>query len=263
MATMSQVEGPPATHDGKSKHLLRRAMATKFFELVPFPNETLVRYDAIKQAEEFVKNGYSMLYLYTHGAKDDQIRFLSALWTRSTILRKLDTYTPVAWHVRKETKFMTDMFGIKMRSIVTQDTVDKGLNYDDNGKKIPLHYGEKDYVIEGRDELRNGGSVLVAPQQGRRNSLEWTDKKPVEFLLHGLDENQKVAIMFVGLGFVNEKNYDRDFTGLNPFRKFLIKIGPTITREELSQNAKKENMTMDQYVLLQLGENVPTPYNKL
>lgn len=247
---------------------------------VLFPNEAYVRGNASQELADLIANDYSVLMLYPHLTEDDQARLLSASYRLCPELISLPAYSPVAYHVYDRARPLADKFGITTRGIVTEDTVAKGLNVvdeldeqghivlgeDGNPRKIvlPQHFGEREYLTDAAPYLEKQGMVFLAPQGKRDRRLNPSNLRPVEFLLRRLKKDAKVAVVFVGLGFKRVANYDRaDFSGLNIRRSFLVTFGPVLTRTQLAQQAQEHSMTIDQYCLYLLGENVPFKYNNL
>ncbi len=234
-----------------------------------FPIEIQTRENTQSKLANLVNSGYGVLELYTHLSEDDQFRLLASTYRLWPELISKTAYTPVAHHIYERARPFNDFFGVISRGIVTEDTIARGKNYvevgDENGfQKVELDssFGQWDYVKEARFFLENSGLVFVAPQLGRRKTLEQSNKRPVEILLRHL-ELANIAIVFAGIGFKRVANYQRDFSGLNVGRDYVIKFGPVLTQDELSQEADNYNLSVDQYCLWQLGQNVPTVYNKI
>jgi len=248
-----------------------RALVSKIVRIV-CPTEIYTRENTVSKLDQLIDAGYSVLELYNHFCEDDPFRTVAAAFKLWPDLLKKPVYTPLEYYLFNRIVRYTDACGIAARGIVTEDTIAKRGNIieviDDSGASefvtLPQNFGGREYIEEAGEILSNQGMVFMAPQQGRRPTLELTDKRPVEFVLRKTEKDAKVAILFAGLGFKNESNYEhKDYSGLNIGRKLKAVFGPVLTRQELTDEAKKLNMTIDQYCLWQLGQNVPTVYNHI
>jgi len=126
------------------------------------------------------------------------------------------------------------------------------------------------------DVIRKGGSAVIALQATRK---EWFEMPPadekskvppvVDTLMFYLDKAKldKVAFLLIAPSIEGEINYKLEKTGfLNPHRKYIMKIGPTYTKDKLKEpTIETAHSEGDQSKRIRrpAGKNVYAAFNEL
>ncbi len=224
----------------------------------------------LQRAEELAKENYSIQVIYNHFSERDPFEIYKNLYNEIPLLEMMPTYAPLAWHVynRNLVQKLLEVFEIQVRPLVTDDTVVRGKDvYQGTNDKVSREdrvLSLTKYREEATERLKAGGWLYpLAPQEGRREKLEYANKKPIDRVLRGTDPESKVALMFVGMGFENDGwDYNTKLTkGFNPFKRFRFTVGPTLTKEELKYLADQAKQSVDEYAFTLLSQLVPEKYN--
>lgn len=127
---------------------------------------------------------------------------------------------------------------------------------------LPLGHGTREYFRAARRALKEGGIVWVSPQQGRRPSLELSDKEPMKFVLGKDNDFQNVGVLFLSLSLKGEVDYSRR-TGINVGRTYDVKMGPTVTKAELYRLSRVMDKSIDDATIIIYSHLVDPGYNRV
>lgn len=242
-----------------SSTILTRRFANVVTAL-PMRSEQKQQFDGLTRAKELLRLGVGVNILFNHFSARDPLEVIR-LTLDDSIMRKRPVLVPIAFHAyRKWFKLLENALNVELCPIVTQDTIDAGENND-----YPLGYGRTEYFEKAIKTLQKGGIVVLAPQTGRREYLGEPERRTVGAFIAQANRRHfdKYAFLFVGLGMKNAEDYKRERVGgLNPFKKYQVKIGPTFTKEEVLEEVKGDLRAVDNWVFQQLGIIVPENYRQ-
>lgn len=224
------------------------------------PADAVLDAGGLRRAESLARAGYGTLVLMNHFSLRDGLQVLHLVYG-SEALRRRPTLAPAASHHLGGPLLpaLADAVGIRLLPITTTEAVqDQGL--DPASGVSPLAYAR-----QAIGTLRGGGIVLLAPQAGRRPVLGEPRMRPVSLLLAQARRQRvrDVALFFVGLGIAGENDYTlENVGGLNPGRRYEVRIGHTYTLDEALECAGGLR-GLDAWVYRELRRWVPAPYTRL
>ncbi len=221
--------------------------------------------DGIKRADKLANQGCGILSAFTHFCSRDIFEMLARPLGASRVLFPRHVVASVEWshyYERTMPRVLAWLTGITLVPIVNDRTIEKRKNYDAQKHLLQLGHGQLEYFRIARRALKEGGLVLVSPQQGRRSRLELSDKEPIRFLLGKGQELEQVAILFLGLSLRNEVNYSKR-TLMNFGRTYDVALGPTLTRDELVKLGQETARSIDDLTMIILSLLVDPGYNAI
>ncbi|GEM_PF-6273789 len=240
------------------------------FVTKPFFKVKVTNPDGLSRARELAKQGYGNLFVGNHLSLGDPPREIITI-TNDPVLQDREMLTPFGiQQIKFGYRTLARMMGITICPLVNDDT----LKYiAEHPKKAPKfqHALTKEgsaellsgYLIKQTPRvLREGGSVLLYPQGGRRSYLENLSNAFSTLInrttRYGVD---KFAITFMGIGMKDTETYeDETIKGLNIGSCYELKMEGTLTKEDFIKEAKQRGLTLDQLALEKLGLVVPPAY---
>jgi len=253
---MTRAEAGPVQISAMSK-LAREAVL--FVTPVVFPDYVETIPGSLARSEQLLREGNGLVVVINHFSKRDPVNALSALMRLSPEFKNRRVLAPIAHHQHTPMReSFTQALGVDLRPIVNHDTVAKGRQ-----GKLRRGHGLRQYLDDGIDLLSQGGILLIAPQGGRRASLQERDEGSMDLMVRRLAQQDvaNVAFMFVGLGIAGEQDYNQDRVGkYNVGKLYKIVVGPTISLPEISEKTAAADISVDELVYQQLGLLVPEAY---
>lgn len=224
------------------------------------PADAILDAGGLQRAESLARAGYGTLVLMNHFSLRDGLQVLHLVYG-SEALRRRPTLAPAAsQHLAgRLLPTLANAVGIRLLPITTMEAV-KEQGLDPASGLNPLVYAR-----QAIGALRAGGIVLLAPQAGRRSLLGEPQMRPVSLLLAQARRQRvrDVALFFVGLGIAGESDYSLEKVGgLNPGRRYEVRIGQTFTLDEAIARAGGLR-GLDAWVYRELRRWVPEPYSGL
>lgn len=219
--------------------------------------------NGVQRGDELMEQGWGLVLPFTHFCGRDVFEMVLRNFAVGRVLVTKPIVAGVEWSFLQGfsiLQFLAQISGITLVPIVTEDTIKKHRNQDPQGRPLPLGHGTMEYLSLARRALKEGGAVFVSPQQGRRPRLMLSDKEPMKFLLGKESDSQKVAVLFVALSLVDEKDYARR-TFLNLGRTFDVRLGPTLTKAELFEIARNMGKSVDDVTIVIFSQLVDPGYN--
>ena len=247
---------PSSVSLGGAQPLLRRLAVGISWPL--FPTSFVANHDRLERAAELVEQGSGLIVLMNHFSLRDGLQLLRLLFGNET-LRRRPTLAPVASHLAgPNVHRLAQIFGVELAPVTTIEAVEQ-LGLDVAPEESALAY-----TAQALETLRNQGSVLLAPQAGRRSWLAKPQMRPVGLLLAQARRKRlhEIALFFVGLGLHGETDYSLENAGgLNVGRRYELRLGRAFRMEEALKEAGGIK-NLDDWAYDQLRELVPPIYQK-
>ena len=227
-----------------------------------FPYEVTANSFPLDMIRTYTDDGYGIVMVYNHPSKSDHVRAASVIVDEVEGVKTRRIASPIALHQLKTLAKLLGRVGkVELLPVVTDDTREK---FKEKGKTLPSIRAQVkmagDYMESGREILREGGVLAVAPQIGRRSTLGEPGGKVLERFFSGFDHG-KIAFLFVGLGITGVTDYSKPgIDGYNVRKPFSITFGRPMTRVELEILARNSGTTIDKVVFNELSKVVPPAY---
>jgi hypothetical protein len=225
--------------------------------LLPYTVEEM---ENLREAERLMQQeGFGLVVIINHFSKRDAVDVIKAILFRSQIIRERPIIAPIAYHQKKSwVEALGNVFRVKLSGIVTQDTIERGLN-----DGLPLNRGLDRFIADGLEVIRHGGTMVIAPQTKRRERLKLPEIPTIGYLTiqaerHGINN---VAYLFVGVGIPGVTDYREETVGgINMLRRYSIRVGDTLTQQALLEEAAGNAHNIDAVVMKHLATIVPPEY---
>jgi hypothetical protein len=245
------------------RHIAWRKLFTSIWRWPYAPARVEIVEGGIQRGDDLLEQGWGIVLPFTHFSARDIFEMTLRPFAASRVLVRKPAVVGIEWsHFwgLSAPRFFAGVTGINLVPIVTEDTLKKRKNYDDQRRALPLGHGTIKYLSLARQALEEGAIVFVSPQQGRRPGLELSDKEPIKFLLGKENDSHKVAMLFLSLSLHNEMDYSkRGF--LNLGRTFDVKMGPTLTKAELFKLSRDMGKSLDDLTIIIFSLLVDPGYN--
>lgn len=212
-----------------------------------------------------LKQGKGLVFVTPHFDRGDFIRVFEGLLTAVPRLRRRKMIVPVAAHQVNSPglKPLSQIADITFASIVTRDTMEKT---DTQSPQHKLGEGNREYATIASGVIKDGGAIVVAPQAGRRPSLERWEGNPIRTTDLFLRRNGATDFTYVILGAERRRWFDKRETnyakrrGMNLFARYDITIGSVISSNELRERALRNGNTLDEEVRQLMLDVAPEAY---
>ncbi len=151
---------------------------------------------------------------------------------------------PISFHqyirARKLLDRVCQIFGITIAPVVNMDTVNEGENFDpETGLELPIGTGIPVYAQLVSDVTQEGGAAGIAPQQGRRETIDLSQTKgrPIQYLLRtkGINRDAHLAFLFMPISPWDKVNFKKIKGKYNLGMIYDIRLGPVLTLEQTYQ----------------------------
>lgn len=213
--------------------------------------------DSIEKAKETLRNGKGLIVIINHfSLKDPPLAANEIFRQREMDSKKI--IAPIAYHMNNPAyQLLVKLLGVNLIPIVTENTVREGKN---DGHA--LDEGKGKYIKDSLDLLRQGGIVVLAPQGSRQGYLGQPGRSIASLMFAAKRGNVKdFSFLFIGFGIKGADDYSgNDVRGFNPFKKYSIKIGACLTKNEVMEKAGVDFRNVDRIAYEELGRVVPTSY---
>jgi len=233
-----------------------------------FPYKSNETKDSLCQVDKMLESGYGMVFVINHFSMRDFFSVMEKLFLESKQLVKKDFLIPIAQHQNENSILaeLVSMGDVTLSPIVTKETKKKEAEIISRGKSVPweMHeegFGNKQYITNSTQTLKDGGVVIVAPQGSRRSSWEPFENRSISALVVSTlrSKVEKVGFTYLGLEMLGSQNYD-GASGFNIFKKYKINMSNPITREQLIDSAKQKGTSLEQEVYNSMLDLVPPAY---
>lgn len=225
--------------------------------------------DGLSRLEELAKKGYGSLILPIHFSKSDGPRVIATVF-EDPVLGKREILLPEAIHQHRKWKGpVGKLIGVTICPIVTdntrkfvKDNPSEATKFEEAIARNPTADLLRKYIDRALYVLGSGGVVIMFPQGGRCPSLT-TISSATHTLLNQSNrrEIEKIAILFLGLGIKGEEDYQKDgIDDVNLHKIYEVRVGRTLIKKELFEEAMEKNQSVDTVVLEELRKVVPPAY---
>lgn len=240
------------------------------FVTKPFFKVGITNSNGLSRSKELAKQGYGNLFAGNHFSLGDPPREIIVI-TSDPVLQNREMLTPFGIHqIKFGYRTLARMMGITICPVVNDDTLkyiekhpEKALKFQDALTREGSTNLLGEYLKKQAPRvLKEGGSVLLYPQGGRRSYLE-NLSNAISTLFNRTTRYgiNKFAITFLGIGIKGVETYeDKTIEGLNIGKSYELKMGSTSTKEEFIKEAEQRGLTLDQLALEKLGLVVPQTY---
>jgi len=239
-----------------AKNQIRLRLLTKRIADLIFPYHVLDEEGSMVKFEHMLNQGYGFIVIINHFSTRDSAQVLAHLLDNQAVGPR-PILAPVAYHQHNSiVQFWSQRMAIELCPIVTARTVEA------LGDEYIQGAGLAEYASLAMDCLRQGGVLLLAPQGGRQSTLGEPEGRPLGNLLALARRRgvEKVALMFIGLGYPGVADYSRKRVGgANIGKRYELRIGQTITTEEAIHLAGGRRR-IDAWSFQQLRRLVPAIY---
>lgn len=246
----------------------RRKIAAKALSRI-FPYRLNVSEENHQALNHLLKENTGLVVVTPHFDRGDIIRVFEALLLSFPKIRKKKMIVPVAAHQINSPglKQLSKFADITFSSIITRDTVQKqkrlGTQQDNHKRQGE---GNREYAQSAIEIIKAGGTIVVAPQGGRRDMLKLFEGNPIRttdtFLRRAGAEN----FSYVFLGLERKRLFGKKETdyakrrGMNPLHRYEITLGEIVSSQELRKKAQNNNLTVDEQARQLMLAVAPTPY---
>jgi hypothetical protein len=233
-----------------------------------FPYRSNEAKDSLAQVDQFLESGYGMVFVINHFSMRDFFSVMEKLFLESKQLVKKDFLIPIAQHQNENSILaeLVNMGDVTLSPIVTKETKKKEAEIISRGKSVPweMHeegFGNKQYIKNSTKVLKEGGVVIVAPQGTRQPLWQPFENRSISALVSStmISKVEKVGFTYLGLEMLGAQNYDA-VSGFNILKKYKINMSNPITREQLIDNSRQNNRTLEEEVYNSMLDLVPPAY---
>jgi hypothetical protein len=280
-------------------HLVARGLIYHMLRIpayFPFSTEVSVVENSISRANQLFDEGYGCLLNITHFSKLDALQMIVWPSLLSSQIFKRPLVVPMELRQSQQMHGflvkIAPMLGITIFPIVIDDTIkyidqQKISPFHKNGKKIVLGDNVPEYLRATRQALADCAVVGMAPQMGRRSTLEplqridkeklENTREPIRALVGSKNELKKVFFLFMsmslkgkpvyapnaGIFVAEESNVDyAEEKDKYSTKGYDIRLGPVVTHEEAMALAKMQNITLDEWIINMHSLQVDPRYRK-
>jgi len=223
-------------------------------------------HNTLKKAEEVLKANHGLIVVTNHFSEQDSPRLIDAIFQNKTMGKK-KLILPVAMHMDNPLYHLAGgILGVSLMPIVTQSTIDKGLN-----EGHPKNYGFGKYIDKATNGLKKGEIVSFFPQGTRRPKLGQPDPNnlalgPLMAKCRNLPES---AVLIATLGIKGITDYSQNklkgeyiinLISCLTFAQILTRAKEIAQRPENLANKTKALRFADQVVFEELAEGAPEGY---
>lgn len=243
-----------------AKTLRRAGVSTVLHPLLR--REIEHRQKGIKRAEELQDAGFGLVILFNHFSEKDPVQVIKLILENHK-MRRHPLVIPVAAHMydhhNKPIRFLAKTISATLCPIVTGDSL-KNESYTRAHPKNKRGQGLLFFLNEAFEVLGNGGISVMAPQGGRREFLGEPEIPTVgTFLAYATRKGvSNLGFLFVGVSMAEEDNFGA--SGLNPFKKYRLTVGDTLTAWEIMELAGNDFKKVDSVVFSKLSDLLPPSY---
>lgn len=220
---------------------VRAAESTYYQRLLPV--EISDPLNQIKKMEELLRNGGSLLGIFSHKRMSDgPILALVALRNPEIRLRRL--LFPIAYHqinspLKPVIEHYSRTFGVELFPLVIRDTIDKK-----RYRHLQRGGGVLDYAKSAVRALKGNSAVFLSPQEGRRSTLTYPEV-PALGLVVGIAEKSGVNLENVGVLPIDITLKGHDVTpdtgsGFSLFRPSIMTIGEMFLLQDAISQAREQ-----------------------
>ena len=221
--------------------------------------DTIEQKENLRAAERLMQEGFGLVVLMNHFSKRDAADVIKGILFRSQTIRDRPIIAPIAYHQKKPwVDVLGNIYQVKLRSIVTQDTIDRGLN-----DGLPLNHGLQQFINDGLEIIGKGGTIVIAPQTKRMERLVPPQFPAIGYLAMQAKRRgiNNVAYLFIGVGIPGVANYSEETVGnINILRRYSLRVGVTLTQQALYEEAEGDARNIDAVVTNHLASVVPPAY---
>ena len=283
---LNQYSKPRLREPRALNRLARRFIVWLYTHARIAPAEVVNIDNSLERASELLNQGYGLWILGTHFSKREGFdmdilpaQFIPELNSRILV-------SPISLHQRLDHPHMIDFV-----SWLTAATITPVVNADamkENNRneaerrlkrEITLGEGVRPYARLVGEATRKGGAAAIAPQAGRRTSLELSQAKAktVEYLLalSKTERDSKLAFLFMSMSPMEKVDYEEIKDSFNLKMKYKITFA-TLTLSEIydlldkvnerlaiSPIEEKKQLSMDELILIILSLPISPDYNKI
>jgi hypothetical protein len=205
-----------------------------------------------RKAVELTRTGMGGFLIPTHSMEPDAIKYATFLM-RNFIDKYINS--PVAWHQQLIAQIFNKGSGVNidLTPVVTPHTE----RIIPAWIRPPRGDGLREYITKTVENIRQGNVAVVPPQAERKLKVGSPDKyhKVLRLLFLYLDR-EKVDCWVMFAGFYPDVR-SPDEVKMADWQHYKINVGPTLTKEEIKEQARKANMNLDEFAFDQLRKLVP------
>ena len=234
----------------------KRMLTVEAMEAAGIKHEFKNKDGSLEKLGSLLNAGYGVVGLTPHFSYGDFFRVISSLLVNCEKSRNREMHIPLALHQDgKLLMVATERFSeVYMSRIRTPDTKRKEAALHERGKKIPWLNKINpedviDYLRQAAKTLKAAGIVMVAPQGGRRGTLEPFEKEPVKALdiISRRARVEKVAYAFFGIEVPGLEDYGaKSKMEMHLGLKYIVTLGLVLTAGEFKARAAANGRTLDE-----------------
>jgi len=284
--TEAILEGRSLYHPISKRNMFWRRIATAFFRWPIAPADIHVFPDSTDRASELIKEGYSIWFLGTHPTKREGLELIARPLQYVKELAQLSMVMPISLHQflkeRSAIDPLSEMTGVTAAPVANEDAMEQQeFIRAILGRDVKLGEGIQQYARLIREAFVHGSGAGIAPQGGRRKTLELDQAKhrAIEFLIrkNRIKRGDKLAFLFISMGPGYNADYEKVYDKFNIFKKWNVTFLRTITLDEMYDMLDRANeiladspvelgkveITLDELALIILSLPMDDNYNKI
>lgn len=233
-------------------HILRRRAIGAVLGPVVFRSETIMEpgQNGMRDFEDKLLEGYGGIIVLKHFSLKDPPQVMKDIVFSSPVMRSREVIVPNALHqIYPGLIGFARFLGIAIAPIVTENTRKRA---EQKGKPVPeLNGGLAEFTRSALSVLSRGGIVALAPEAERRSSLEPYGKPTIGLILLAAQrlKIEDIALLSIDLRLVGREGYWGK-KGFNPLDKYEVRIGRTLTMQEVVAMANGRTRDIDEKVIL-------------
>lgn len=266
-------------------NVFARSLLGGFFDRFLAPAMIDIVDDATEKASALIQEGYGLIVLGAHFSRREgfELAIRPARYIKEVLHGPI--VLPISLHQYVRSQGLLDFVGrvcaYTIAPVVNDDAMERAQEIEKLiGRKVNRLDGVLDYARMVKSSLNLKGTAGMAPQAGRRATMELSQAKsrPLELLLRMMKDNKKTAFLFMPMSpWKNGSDYHKLHDSYNFGSKYDIRLGPCLTYDEMISllghvnkrlaeepvESGKNSITIDELALIILSVAEDPDYSKV
>ncbi len=265
-------------------NILARSLIGGFYNSFLAPADVDIVDNAPEKASKLINEGYGLIVLGAHFSRREgfELAIRPARYIKEILQGPI--VLPISLHQDVHSKrlldFVSHICAYTLAPVVNEDAMNRAQEIEALiGREIKLGDGVFHYARMVNQAIKKRGTAGMAPQAGRRDTIELSQakSKPLELLLRMMKDNSKTAFLFMPMSPWKSVDYSKTHNSYNFGKKYDIRIGPCLTYDEMIKmlghinerlaaeqvEAGKYKITIDELALIILSVAEDPAYNKV